>query len=67
VAAGGAGGQGRGFDEPAGVQRLTARHGGPGTTYLVALSAGDLFERRNLVPPSGLVGVRLTLTGPTPC
>src|SRR6266545_6203996 len=50
---------GHGFDEPAGVQRLTADHGGTGTTYVVALRPGDLFDRRSLVPPSALVGVRL--------
>jgi hypothetical protein len=50
---------GHAFNEPAGVQRLTAGHGGTGATYVVALSPGDLFDRRNLVPPSALVGVRL--------
>jgi hypothetical protein len=59
-----AGPHGRGFDEPEGIQRLTTRHGGTGTTYLVALRPGDLFERGNLVPPAALVGVRLPELAP---
>jgi hypothetical protein len=52
------------FHEPAGARRLTVRHGGTGTTYLVALRPGELFERRNIAPPFALVGVRVPELAP---
>ncbi|SRR6266508_2272663 len=58
-------GEGGGFDEPAGVQRLTTRHGGTGTTYVVALKPEDHFVPSwDLVMPWVLVGVRLPELAP---
>jgi hypothetical protein len=60
-----AGTDGRGFDEPAGVQRVSARHNGTGATYVVALKPGDLFlHSRSPVPPSAFVGIRLPELAP---
>jgi hypothetical protein len=53
-------GEGGRFDEPAGVRRLTARRGGTGASYVVALKPEDHFAHScDLVPPTVLVGVRL--------
>jgi hypothetical protein len=57
VAAGTGGGV---FHEPGGVQRLTARQGGMGTTYVVAPEPYRFLDPCDrLPPPAALVGIRL--------
>jgi hypothetical protein len=48
------------FDEPAGLQRLTARHGGKGTTYVIAPEPFRFLELWDPLPRLlAFVGIRL--------